>query len=174
MADKEIEIEVHSEDALRGIDHAYATAFGGARHIIDQLADVGVHLLEANVPIYTSYTLRHVERTGAVWRPGGAGGGGQWEAWVGVKAGTSMHPLYADQGTGIYGTFKRPYTGKGSEIVRLGRSTPMEVPSRMWFFSHLYGKVIGVREVQGQPAQHFLYRTFAELQPYVKARLLVR
>ena len=174
MADKTFWIEVDEDEAMRGLDRAQYTAFGGARDLIDDLADAGVHLLEGNVPVYTSYTLRHVERTAAVWRPGGAGGGGNWEAVVGVKAGTSKHPLYVERGTGIYGETGMPYTGKGKDTVKLGRSKPVEVPSRMWFFSNLYGRVIGVREVEGQPAQRFLYRTFVELQPYVRANLLGR
>jgi hypothetical protein len=32
--------------------------------------------------------------------------------------------------------------------------------------------VIGVREVRGQRAQHFLYTTFRELQVWAEARLL--
>lgn len=167
MADRTFWIEVDEDEAMHGIERAQLAIGGRVRDLLDDLTDKGVHILTTNVPIYSSYTLRHIDREQAKWHPGGAGGGGTWEAMFGVRAGTSMHPLYVNRGT-------PPYTGSGSEVVTYGRSQPQTVPSRMYFYSKMYGRVIGVRQVEGQKPQLFLYKTFTELRAYVAARLLGR
>lgn len=160
-------IEVDEDEAVHGIERAQLAIGGRVDRLLDDLADKGVHILQSNIPIYSSYTLRHIDRENVKWHPGGAGGGGHWETTLGIRSGTSMHPLYADQGT-------PPYTGTGTEVVTYGRSQPQVVPTRMYFYSKLYGRVIGPRYVEGQKGKHFLYKTFTELRAYVGARLLVR
>jgi hypothetical protein len=167
MADRIFWIEVDEDTAKHGIDRAQLAIGGKVNRLLEDLARQGVHILQSNVPIYSSYTLRHIDRSQIKWHPGGAGGGGTWETMFGIRAGTSMHPLYANRGT-------PPYTGSGSEVVTYGRSQPQVVPSRMYFFSKMYGRVIGVRSVEGQQPQLFLYKTFTELRAYVSARLLAR
>jgi hypothetical protein len=161
MADEKwIWIEVEGEDeAMLYLDVYHDVVRKRQRHLLEELAKDGVTFLAKNVPNYTSYTLRHVDRTDVGWKPGGAGGGGEYEVTIGIKAGTSYHPVYANRGTGIFGPYiKQPYTAYNPS-------------GRMWFFSHIYGRVIGVREVKGQRAQHFLYTTYRELQVFALARM---
>ena len=155
--------EVENEDELMlELDAYHLVAQRRAKDLLEALTGDGARLLEENVPTYTSYTLRHVDRTSVNWKPGGAGGGGEYESTVGIKRGTSKHPIYANQGTGIYGPYsKKPYEA--------GNPT-----GRMWFYSQKYGRVIGVESVRGQRAQHFLYITFRELQAFAAARVLVK
>jgi hypothetical protein len=139
MADKYIWFEVEGEDeAILHLEIANELLRKRSKDFLEELSKDGMAFLYANVPDYTSYTQRHVDRSDVHWKPGGAGGGGEYESVVGVKRGTSDHPLYANRGTGVYGPFI----------------------------------VIGVREVRGQRAQHFLYTTFRELQVWAEARLL--
>ena len=58
--------------------------------------------LIASVPQYNNYIMNQIDRDGPTWMPGGAGGGGEWKAIVGIKEGGSQHPLYVEFGTGIY------------------------------------------------------------------------
>ena len=154
--------EVENEDqVIRDMDNYHLVAQQRAKDFIEALTGDGATLLAANVPQYTEYTLRHVDRSSVHWLPGGAGGGGEYESVIGIKRGTSNHPLYADQGTGLYGTFHRVYTAHNPS-------------GRMWFYSTKYGRVIGVWAVEGQRAQHFLYTTFRELQAFANARVLLK
>ena len=124
-------------------------------HLLEELAKDGVTFLAKNVPNYKGYTLEHIGRTDV-----GRTATGEHEATVGIKAGTSYHPVYANRGTGIFGPFiKQPYRA-------------FNPSGRMWFFSERYGRVIGVRSVKGQRAQHFLYTTYRELQVFAQARLM--
>jgi hypothetical protein len=161
MADKYIWFEVEGEDeAILHLEIANELLRKRSKDFLEELSKDGMAFLYANVPDYTSYTQRHVDRSDVHWKPGGAGGGGEYESVVGVKRGTSDHPLYANRGTGVYGPFiKAPYHASN-------------VTGKMWFYSEKYGRVIGVREVRGQRAQHFLYTTFRELQVWAEARLL--
>jgi hypothetical protein len=164
MADEEryFWFEVENEDeVMRDLDAYHIVAQRRAKDLLEALAGDGAKLLEENVPTYTSYTLRHVDRTSVTWSPGGAGGGGEYEATVGVKRGTSRHPIYANIGTGIYGERYRSYTAHNPS-------------GRMWFYSQKYGRVIGVESVRGQRAQRFLYITFRELQAFAGARVLLK
>jgi hypothetical protein len=163
MADEWFWIEFENEDeTILKIDAYHIAARRRAKDLLEALAGDGAKLLEENVPTYTSYTLRHVDRSSVEWHPGGLGGGGEYEATVGIKRGTSYHPVYANQGTGIYG----PYI---SQPYEAGNPT-----GRMWFYSQRYGRVIGVESVKGQRAQRFLYITFRELQAFASARVLLK
>lgn len=161
MADEQIWIEIENEDeVILGIDIQHAIMQVRAKHLLEELAKDGVTFLEKNVPNYTSYTLRHVDRTSVDMSVGASGI--EYEATVGIKAGTSYHPVYANRGTGIFGPYiKQPYSA-------------MNPSGRMWFYSHIYGRVIAVRSVKGQRAQHFLYTTFRELQVFAQARMALK
>jgi hypothetical protein len=129
-----------------------------ARQMLDNLADFAVFVLRANVPVRTSYLLRHVARTPVVWRPGGAGGGGEWEVVAGVKRGLSRHPLYVEFGTGLYGAV-------GWYIV------PNRAPF-MVFRSSITRRIIRATRVRGQRPQRYFYRSWRELEIYARGRVL--
>ena len=101
---KFIEIEVHNEDRIRHqIEQMEERNAKWARELIEDLAKVGHSTLTLMVPTKSLYLFRHIDRDGPMWMPGGPGGGGEWKAIVGVKEGSSRHPLYVEFGTGIYG-----------------------------------------------------------------------
>jgi hypothetical protein len=160
MADNDhiwIEIE-NEEQVMAGITATTLRARHQSKELLEHLANDARILLTSNVPVYTSYTQRHIDSTDVDWKPGGAGGGGEYEATVGIKAGTSYHPVYVNQGTGEFGPYiKAPYTAVNGGLL--------------WFYSKVYGRVIGVESVRGQRAQHFLYTSFKELQVFALARL---
>ena len=157
MADEKwIWFEIENEDEVMVLLDVYHEVLQKrTRDLLNELAEDGVTFLAANVPNYSSYTLRHVDRSSVEWRAAD----GEYEAVVGIKAGTSLHPVYVNRGTGIYGPSGRPYQA-------------FNVTGRMWFYSHVYGRVIGVEEVKGQRAQQFLYTTFNELRIFAQARML--
>lgn len=120
--------------------------------LLDNLAEIGVLIVRGNVPVYSTYTLRHVDKTAVRWHPGGAGGGGQWEATVGIKAGTSMHPLYAEGGTGIYGRFRR--------VIR-----PLSA-TYMYFYGTQAGRLLRRKTVKGQRGQRYFLESWREMKLY--------
>lgn len=64
----------------------------------------------------SGYIHEHIGRSGVIYRPGGAGGGGTYERIVGVRRGTSRHPLYVHNGTAnIYGQQLDNMLGDGSQ-----------------------------------------------------------
>jgi hypothetical protein len=155
MADNDyISIEVDNEDlAILRLDFYAEMMRQRMKDLLDVLSRDGVDLLTIHVPNYTSYTIRHIDRSPVEEAEGG------YDATVGIKAGTSYHPVYVNRGTGIFGPFiKRPYTAHNPS-------------GRMWFYSEKYGRVIGIESVKGQRAQHFLYTTFKELQVFAQARM---
>ena len=100
---KFIEIGVEGEDEIQvRLKFQEARQAAKLRELVDELADVASLALIMNVPRRSDYIMNHIAREGARWMPGGAGGGGEYKAIVGIKEGTSRHPLYVDQGTGIY------------------------------------------------------------------------
>jgi hypothetical protein len=118
------------------------------------------------VPQYNGYTMRHIDRDGPTWMPGGAGGGGEWHGIVGIKEGTSRHPIYAEFGTGIY-------AGKGliwpAGIRRLsGKYQPV-----MRFEKRGEGGGKGIYRywIKGQRGQHYFYQTWRVLQAHMAARI---
>jgi hypothetical protein len=158
MADEQhIWIEIENEDdVILGIDIQHAIMQVRAKHLLEELAKDGVTFLAKNVPNYKGYTLEHVDRTDVELSAGPSGI--EYEATVGVKAGRSYHPVYANRGTGIFGPFiKQPYSSQSGKL--------------MWFYASRIGRRIGVESVKGQRAQHFLYTTFRELQVFAQARM---
>ena len=101
---KFVEIDFEDEDdILHHIDIIEVKSRLMLKRILDEITSFGYHVLQSHVPRHTSYLLRHVDREQPRWRPGGAGGGGEYESVVGVKRGTSKHPFYVEFGTGLYG-----------------------------------------------------------------------
>lgn len=150
-----ISIEVDEDEVMRGFDLQEAVAKRLLRNLVDDLADRGMEVLEMHAPEWSTYTKRHIDRTDVDWMPDNMGG--TYQAIVGVKTGTSYHPVYAELGTGIYS-----YT---SNFIRSPRG------GLMYFYSILYGHVIAKYEVAGQPPQHYLYATWRDLAIYTAARL---
>jgi hypothetical protein len=154
-----IEFEVDEDEVMRGLDIQEQLGKRFLRDFIDDLADKGVELLERHAPEYTTYTKRHIDRESVRWLPGGAGGGGAYEVVLGVKAGTSYHPVYANVGTGLYGQY--------------GDWVQSPTGRLMYFYSQLYGHVISKYVVAGQRPQQFLYHTWRDLEMFAVARMLV-
>lgn len=160
-----IEIHVDEDEVMRGLDLQERLAKVWLKDFLDSLADKGVEVLHMHAPgegkpgnpYSTDYTQRHIDRSHVAWQPGGAGGGGAYEAIVGVKAGTSRHPIYPERGTGIWGYLGRPYRSLSGNL--------------MHFFSIPHGHVISVYQVAGQRPQRFLYETWRDLAIYTDIRM---
>lgn len=161
MAERFIEIKIEDEHDIQ----AKLTAFEERqnrqlRNLLDNFSELGRAIVAHNVPVHSRIMQEHVDRTRAIWRPGGAGGGGYYEAAYGVKriAGSPPYPLYVEFGTGLYGS-RRQYI----------------YPKKSWamsFYSYRYGRWINVRRTRGQVAQRFFYISWREFQVYAAARLL--
>jgi len=160
MADERfISIEINEADAIRWLNRQAERQAHYARELLDDIASFSVHDLRIHVPEFSSYTLRHVDREIVRWVPGGAGGGGEWSTVVGVKSGTSQHPLYAEFGTGIYATPSRGFIEPN-------------VKPLMSFYSFLYGRRIRIKRAMGQKAQHYFYRSWLATDAYARYRLM--
>jgi hypothetical protein len=174
---KYIEIELSGDEAFMLFMRTLEAKIKGAqRGVVAGAANYGLYWLRIYVPVSTAYTLRHTDASGAHWRPGGAGGGGEWEAVTGVKAGSSRHPIYAMSGTGIY-------AGRGIITPRLDRALASVITTsrlRGSFFNRTQpalrlsapGRPTGYRYwVAGQRGQNFLYATYQQVRLYLNARI---
>lgn len=177
MANEYLEIELDGDDAallfLRTIETRLKLA---VKNFPAGAANYGLYWLRLYVPIgRTGYLIRHTDATGSHWRPGGRGGGGEYEAIVGVKRGDSKHPLYVHGGTGIY-------AGRGV-ITATGMPRPMfeemydenfawpKGGKRMRFVGHRDGKVVWTYFTRGQRANPFMYATYQQVKLYFNARI---
>lgn len=162
-----------AEIFLRTIESRLKLRMQGA---IAGAANYGLYWLRIYVPVSTGYTLRHTDATGAHWRPGGSGGGGEWEATVGVKAGSSRHPIYAASGTGVY-------AGRGIITPRADRAIASVISTgrlrgqfggsaRPALRLSAPGRPTGYRYwIAGQKGQNFLYATYQQVRLYMGARV---
>src|SRR5687767_798907 len=104
MSEKQIWIEFEDEHKiLRGLILQEKRWRNQAKHLVEDIGTFGLRTLKSRAPNFTSYTVHHADKSSAKFKPGGLGGGGEYEVIVGIKSGTSSHPLYAEQGTGLYG-----------------------------------------------------------------------
>lgn len=159
MADRYIEIELEGEEKIMlALERQEERVRGEARELVDDLSKFAAFWLISHVPTYTTYIMQHIDRDGPTWFPGGAGGGGEWKAIVGIKDGRSRHPEYVEFGTGIYAgkgliyprtkealAFRKGGEGGGKQIVRS--------------FTH------------GQMPQQYFYITWRSLNAYAAARI---
>lgn len=184
MADERyIEIEHNSRQIvgrLRVVEHK---AHRRLLDILEESTDDAVAFLKLYSPKWTGYTLRHIDQTKAQWQPGGTGGGGNWVTVAGIKSGTSIHPIYAAMGTGIY-------VGRGLIVPRsYGKRPDTPDEFRQMFYSGRAGKDFSRRKdrlhyktrqgawrtalfVRGQTPKPFLYLTFQSTSLYARARVM--
>jgi hypothetical protein len=168
MADKFIDIHIEGEDKIQtALRVQGARQEANLRDLVDELADVASLALIMNVPRRSDYILNHIAREGAAWMPGGAGGGGEWKAIVGIKEGRSRHPLYVDQGTGIYAGRGLIWSTQGPGALT-GKYAPVMTfqkqgePRRFRYWT------------KGQKGQHYFYLTWRILNAVAEARILAK
>lgn len=175
MAEKHIDIEIQGEDKIFAALHrAEEEQHGRAREHIDALSGYATAYLVATVPVGKGYILRHVGHEDATWVPGGAGGGGEWVGVVGIKRGNSMHPLYAESGTGLY-------AGRRLIRARYDRARATVVATGLPRLARRHGGVLTFQKegeprrfrfwVRGQSGQHYFYQTWRALTAYARARM---
>ena len=167
MADKYIYIELEGEDKIiLGLERMQVRMQGKLREMIDELAHLAEDALVAFVPTYSLYILDQIDREGPVWMPGGAGGGGEWKAIVGVQEGASRHPIYAEFGTGIYAgkglIWASGVTGLTGRYQGVMTFQKRGEPRRFRYW------------VKGQRGQHYMYRTWQITNAVARARVLAR
>jgi len=129
-------------------DRAVATS----RDIAEDAAQQAAYIMRFLAPegtsdIHVGYeTLKsRIDWSRAVWHPGGAGGGGFWEAMAGVTRSTMHKPdedpaVFVYEGTGLFGPFRRlivPRAGNLLVFIDQGRKifTPYvkgQPPQRLW------------------------------------------
>jgi hypothetical protein len=161
MTDKFIEIEFEDEhDVIAGLWREEREKRQLAKELIEDIGEAGLKFLEFNVPQSSTYLWRHTAKSDAKFRSGGAGGGGEYEVIVGIKAGTSRHPLYVEGGTGIY--------GPRHDLIY------PRFAARMTWFSTIYNKLISRKTTRGQKPQRYFYETWKEVEVYARMQLLTR
>jgi len=135
------------------------------------------HLLALQPRRKTGDLSRRISRTPLTYLPGGVGGGGSYGSIVGIKHGTDAHPLWVEEGTGIYGPRRRrifPAHGKTMRIpsdwadanLPVGRSRIDGI-----IRSRKRGEGIRVQSYKGQRPQHYFARTWALTQVTAEARV---
>lgn len=159
MANEHLSIEIEKEhEVIRYLDAVHDRAKRWARGLVAGMANYTLYWIEFYAPEgETRYLLRHADATGVRFHPGGAGGGGEYVAVAGVKRGDSNHPLYVDQGTGIYS-----YTG---QVIMPRRS-------RVMAFEKGGEETVFTRHVKGQKPQHYMYRSYLQTKLYAQARIM--
>ena len=168
MADKDfIDIEIEGEEKiLLALDRQQERMQDQLRDLVDELATFSAFWLISHVPVYDTYIMRHIDRDGPVWMPGGAGGGGEWRSVVGIKEGTSRHPIYVEQGTGIY-------AGKGLIWASGVKGLTGRYQNVMTFQKH--GEPRKYRPwVRGQRPQQYFYLTWRALNAFATAKIAAR
>ena len=167
MARKFIDIEVENEEAaIRGLQRAQEREERIAREMIEEAMVMGESLLRSFVPFRNGYIMRHIDRSGPTWMPGGLGGGGEWKGIVGIKQGSSRHPIYVEFGTGIY-------AGKGLIWPAGIRGLSGHYQNVMRFEKRGEGEGKGIFRywTKGQRGQHYFYFTWRVLQAGMAAKL---
>lgn len=174
--DRFIEIEVKNEhEILRDLERLEERNHRKARELIDELSKFTEDMLAIMVPKKSLYIFKHIDRSGPAWMPGGPGGGGEWKSIVGIKHGGSLHPLYAEFGTGLY-------AGRKLITARHDRAKATVVATRRPRLSKRQGGVLTFQKgteprafrmwVQGQPAQRYFYLTWATLHTLARERVI--
>lgn len=165
MADKYIDIEIEGEEKIiLALERMEDRNNRKARELVDELSKFTENMLTIMVPTYNLYLFRHIARDGPVWMPGGAGGGGEWKAIVGIKEGESRHPLYVEFGTGIYGN-------RGSLIWASGvKGLTGRYQKVMTFEKRGEGRKFRYW-TQGQKPQRYMYLTWGALKALARERL---
>jgi hypothetical protein len=167
MAKQYIDIEIEGEEKIiLALERLQDRQQKELRELVDELASFSAFWLISHVPVYDTYLMRHIDRDGPVWYPGGAGGGGEWRAVVGIKEGTSRHPLYVEQGTGIYAgkgliwaSGVKGLTGRYQKVMRFQKHG--EPPKfRYW--------------IRGQRPQQYFYITWRSLNAFAVAKMAAR
>jgi hypothetical protein len=159
--DKFIDIEIEGEDViLAHFKRMEERSQDRTRRLLNDFTDAAVRIIQENVPVLKGYSIAHVGRSPSVYTPGGAGGGGSYEAVAVSRRGSSMHPLYVEIGTGIYGEYKR--------MIR-----PLYA-KYMVFYGTRAGRWLGRKRVAGQKPQRYFYRSWRSLLIYADARVLAK
>lgn len=152
--DRYIWFEVDEDAVMRGLNYQEELAQRRLKQFLDRLARKGEELLESRAPRHTGYTKRHVDHT-----PARFDGRDEYMAIVGVKDGTSYHPVYANVGTGLY--------GKYNDYVQSPKG------NLMYFYASRLGHVISMYLVKGQKPQQYLYESWRDLAIYAEARMMM-
>jgi len=96
-----------------------------------------------------------IKSSGSQWRPGGLGGGGEWEVVTGVQQGGGRYPIYVNSGTGLYRV-------NAPSLIRAK-------PGRVMTFQKKGEPRRFVRFTRGQRAQPFLYLSWQQVLLYSRA-----
>lgn len=140
------EYEVHSE-GLTDFSIRFRAIRDFREEIIDAVNEAakkaGTHMA-LHVPFHSGKMYRAINVGKAKFHPGGAGGGGTYEAHAGVDEAIAPHTRYVIEGTGIYnreaptnGIY--PATGNVFAFQKNGEETVFaawtrgQMPQREWF-----------------------------------------
>jgi hypothetical protein len=127
------------EVRVRAIGEDYRDQIIGA--VKKATVEAGTYMA-AHVPFHSGALFRAIEIGPVVYHPGGAGGGGFYEAHVGVNEEIAPHAIFVVEGTGIYGPQQSmiyPAKGnvmvfeKGGEGSVFTKSSKGQEPRSAWF-----------------------------------------
>lgn len=152
------------ERVLLAIDRIDERSGRVLRDWLESLGSYGVYWMKFYAPhgassLGSGQSLQQrIDRTGARWHPGGAGGGGAWEVTAGVKgAGGGRYPIYVNLGTGLYRPVApariRSDSGRAMSFQKLGHP-------RAFFMSQ-----------RGQRPQPFLYQSWQQVLLYARGNI---
>lgn len=87
------------------------------RHLVNDAAKAASSVMWTLAPQGKTGNLRRrIDWDRAEYRPGGAGGGGQWVATAGVRAG-DPYPSYVFRGTGLFGPTQSRITARPGNVM---------------------------------------------------------
>ncbi len=130
------------------------------RKLVEDAAKAAASKMYVEAPVgKTGGLKRRIDWSHAFFHPGGAGGGGYWEAHAGVTAG-DPYPTHVFHGTGIYGpTGERikPATGNVMVLYGLEKSREFDFSKNNVVLGKPRIGPIYTRSIKGQrPQQHWV------------------
>jgi hypothetical protein len=141
-------VEIHGANEAVLRFRAIAGLKDQVRDALQLAADVGADYMKTHVPFYEGAMYRAIfSMVGTDYLPGGAGGGGYYEARFGLDATQAPHAEHVIEGTGIFGPRRN--------IIRTTNDGPMRFEAR--------GNIVFAQSTIGQPPQTEWFEDAIEL-----------
>lgn len=173
MADNDLTFTVRVDgerELLLAFDRIELWPKTHGRDLVDFLATHSEFWTRIYAPVgETGGLIKAIDKTKVQWHPGGAGGGGTWEATAGVKpvntarAEQRIYPGFVHGGTGkasggfIYAKGAKSPTGNKHPVMTLQKGGEEDVRFRY--------------RVRGQKANPFVMKAFHHTSIYARVRL---
>lgn len=180
MADDFITVEWQGDETLLiELERTEFNLFLAKRRIPARLAAYAKANIQLEAPGGSTSGIYHAtDSTGSFFHPGGAGGGGNWEAQAGVKTvpsihGPSLYPLYVHEGTANKGRgFIYPRDDRlPASVTATRQPRRMNTEERAALAFMYRGEKIFRSRIEGQKPNPYVQRAFRRTLVYARTRM---